>query len=309
MELSTDDNINYYGIFPHSPSYNNLVKKNELDMFYPAKMLVCEDKNENFCQNIKKIETSTLNPIVYDMGTCIIIMFDIVNFTTMVELYDSITIGKILHYVYLEIDQLALQYNIIKVETVGDAYVACSCIFSNKKNNTQKQLYTIVENSLIFTCKVIENCKNFKNPVAKSNNIIIELRAGVSIGNVSAGIIGLRVLNPGIPGEYNLFGKPLCRAARIQQYAGKNNVCIDEDIYKLIYNNNLFIFSNPIIINPKGLPKMNIYKINLISKENKETEQYSFYSYYTYSIYNIYKVRNTLFLLYNKILKVYYYKQ
>lgn len=122
---------------------------------------------------------------------------DIVGFTSICnELYPW-QVVEMLNTLYCVMDYLAVQFNLFKVETIGDAYVCCSGLPYEDPDHAK--------NVANFAVAVNHCAKQVLSPF---DNKPIQLRIGVHTGQSASGIVG--VTNP----RYCVFGDTVNATAR-----------------------------------------------------------------------------------------------
>lgn len=104
-----------------------------------------------------------------------VLFCDIVQFTALCSRISPDNVVAILNVMFSTFDQLTDTYQVYKVETIGDAYLACAGVVSRPSKFTQ----LLVECGMAF----VEATTFFKTP----DNMPIEIRAGIHTGPVIAG--------------------------------------------------------------------------------------------------------------------------
>ena len=132
----------------------------------------------------------TVLPEVFD---CVTIYFsDIVGFTTMCSGLQPVQIVNLMNDLYSTFDQIISEYDVFKVETIGDAYMVVSGLPTRNGNEHARQ---IARMSLAL-CKVVQTY----SPVEVPDDRIM-LRIGLHSGSVCAGVVGQTMP------RYCLFGE------------------------------------------------------------------------------------------------------
>jgi class 3 adenylate cyclase len=137
----------------------------------------------------------TVEPMLHKHTT--FFFSDVVGFTTICKnLYPWEVIGM-LNRLYCVMDFLALRFNLFKVETIGDAFVAASGLPQPDENHA--------ENVANFAVAVQHCCRQVLSPLEKEP---IRLRVGIHTGPCASGIVG--TTNP----RYCVFGDTVNTTAR-----------------------------------------------------------------------------------------------
>jgi len=123
---------------------------------------------------------------------------DIVGFTSICDKIYPWDVIQMLNRLYCVMDHLSIKFNLYKVETIGDAYVAASGLPEADPNHAK--------NVANFALAVQHCMKLVLSPV--DNKTPIQLRIGVHTGPCASGIVGMT--NP----RYCVFGDTVNTTAR-----------------------------------------------------------------------------------------------
>ncbi|KAH9504643.1 Nitrogen permease reactivator protein [Bulinus truncatus] len=168
-----------------------------------------------------------VEPEFYD---CVTIYFsDIVEFTVICSLLAPVQIISLLNDLYSCFDQVLGNFDVYKVETIGDAYMVVSGLPARNGNEHARQ---IAQMSL----SLLTSVSNFTHNDLPQKKV--KLRIGLNSGPVCAGVVGLKMP------RYCLFGDAVNTASRMESSgAGDLEVLSKEAIKE--NNKNL-------ILNKKG---------------------------------------------------------
>jgi len=133
------------------------------------------------------------------------------------------------------------RHNCERIKTIGDAYMAVSGLNHSKKqeNTTNNIVRAAVEMSYYL--------KNRKSLINKN----WEMRIGINTGEVIGGIVGVKKY------MYDIFGKTVNIAARMEQFSIAGKINLSEDSYNLVKD--LYEFEKRDLINVKGIGEMQMY--------------------------------------------------
>jgi len=164
------------------------------------------------------------------------VMFtDFVNFTKAVEKMTAQELIDELHECFKEFDTIIQKYNIEKIKTSGDSYMAvCGLPLADPKHAEN-----IVRAAIEINDFISERMKN------KSENNF-EIRIGINSGSVIAGIVGVKKF------AYDIWGDTVNTAARMEQNSEPGKINISGSTYELIKDKFKFIHRGKILAKNKG---------------------------------------------------------
>ena len=114
---------------------------------------------------------------------------DIVGYTEYAESVSAEELVTTLEDFFYRLDVVCDRYRCLKVKTIGDAYMAAAGLLGHKDVRVHSLLKGIM--FALDSFKVMEAINN-------SNSFNLELRAGLHIGEVTAGVLVFRFY-PGFP--------------------------------------------------------------------------------------------------------------
>jgi class 3 adenylate cyclase len=151
-----------------------------------------------------------------------ILFTDIVSYTELAKKYDADIIYKLLNDIYTRFDDIVNRYsNLQKIETIGDAYMVVSDIYTNDQKNN-------VKNMVLFAFDILREIKNIQTP----DNKPLQLRIGINLGKVVVGILGVE-----IP-RLCVIGNTVNVANRLQTSTEPDTIQISTHIYEIIKESN-----------------------------------------------------------------------
>jgi len=146
-----------------------------------------------------------------------VLFTDIVSYTELARKYDADVIYKLLNDIYTRFDDIINRYkNLQKIETIGDAYMVVSDIYTNDQTNN-------VKNIILFAFDILKEIKTIPTP----DGTPLQLRIGINLGNVVVGILGVE-----IP-RLCVIGNTVNVANRLQTTTDPNTIQISTHVYEI----------------------------------------------------------------------------
>lgn len=175
-----------------------------------------------------------------------IIFADIVGFTRFSERMSPQELVDMLDEIFSDFDELADKYDIEKIKTIGDAYMAVSGL----PIETENHCYNIAD----FALEIGELIRDKYLP-----KYGLEIRIGINTGKAIAGVIGTKKFS------YDLWGQSVNTASRFEAQGQPGKIHITEDV-KILLEKDYHVKHNG-SIEVKGMGRMNSYFL-LGKKEN-----------------------------------------
>jgi atrial natriuretic peptide receptor A len=125
---------------------------------------------------------------------------DICGFTNLSANSTPMQVVHLLNILYTLFDSILEEFDVYKVETIGDAYM----VVSGLPQRNQHHACQIARMSLAL----LDNVKNFRIPHLPNKNLL--LRIGLHTGPCVAGVVGLKMP------RYCLFGDTVNTASRME---------------------------------------------------------------------------------------------
>jgi len=176
--------------------------------------------------------------IVDTFGEVTVIFIDIVNFTQYSDNLKPSDLVYMLDDLFSAFDAVANKYQIEKIKTIGDAYMAVSGL---PKQNPKHHL-----NAANF---VLEINKLVKEQIYPKYNI--QIRIGMHTGSVTAGVIGRSKFS------YDLWGSTVNIASRFESNGAMGKIHITKEMKELLHKE-FEIVSNG-LVKIKGLGQKESY--------------------------------------------------
>lgn len=154
-----------------------------------------------------------------------VLFTDIVSYTELAKKYDADVIYTLLNDIYTRFDEIVKRYsNLQKIETIGDAYMVVSDIYTNDYTNN-------VKNMILFAFDILKEIKQIPTP----DNKPLQLRIGINLGRVVVGILGIE-----IP-RLCVIGNTVNVANRLQTTTEADTIQISTHVYEIAKDTNFDI--------------------------------------------------------------------
>ncbi|XP_071181309.1 atrial natriuretic peptide receptor 1-like [Mytilus edulis] len=179
----------------------------------------------------------TADPESFDNVT--ILFTDIVQFTTLSAESSPMQIIDMLNTLYSGFDEIINEYDVYKVETIGDAYM---CVSGLPQRNTYH--YFEVSKMIMSIMRYVSTYEIKHKPGRK-----LQMRAGVHSGSCVAGVIGVKMP------RYCLFGDTVNTAARMESSGEASKIQISGATAALLKTDPLYTVlpRGEILVKGKGI--------------------------------------------------------
>lgn len=145
-----------------------------------------------------------------------VLFADLVDFTEASGAMTPRELVKLLNEIFSSFDQLAEAHNLEKIKTIGDAYMLAGGLPAPTPDHIQ----AIAQMALDMQ----EAIQQFERPDSKA----FQLRIGINIGPVVAGVIGRRKF------AYDLWGNTVNIASRMETTGEPGRIQVTEEVYQLL---------------------------------------------------------------------------
>jgi class 3 adenylate cyclase len=175
-----------------------------------------------------------------------VLFTDFVNFTKAGERMSPQELVDELNTCFKAFDEIISKYNIEKIKTIGDAYLAvCGLPVADDLHATHATLAALEIKQFMIDRKQKLGDKTF------------EVRIGIHSGSVVAGIVGVKKF------AYDIWGDTVNTAARMEQNSEPGKINISQTTYELVKDKFNCTYRGEITAKNKG--ELNMY---FVEKEN-----------------------------------------
>lgn len=182
-------------------------------------------------------EKGSANARLFDEVT--VLFTDFVNFTTVSQQLTPEELVAELHFCFMAFDRIISHYNIEKIKTIGDAYLAVGGL-PNADN-------LHAENVIKAALEIADFVRERK---ADLGDKTFNIRIGIHSGSVVAGIVGVKKF------AYDIWGDTVNTAARMEQNSVSGKINVSETTYNLVKDTFAFNYRGEIEAKNKGALKM-----------------------------------------------------
>jgi class 3 adenylate cyclase/HAMP domain-containing protein len=175
-----------------------------------------------------------------------ILFADIVGFTPMSAAIPPIQLVNLLNQIFSHFDQLAEQYGLEKIKTIGDAYMVVGGLPLPRKDHAEA-----IANMALDMQAVMTQFKSQSTFSQLQGQGQFQIRIGINTGSVVAGVIGIKKF------IYDLWGDAVNIASRMESSGEAGRIQVTEATYKLLKDQ--YQFEPRGVISVKGRGEMKTY--------------------------------------------------
>jgi class 3 adenylate cyclase/uncharacterized protein HemY len=177
-----------------------------------------------------------------------ILFTDFKSFTETSERLSPRDLVEEINVCFKAFDMICGKYNIEKIKTIGDAYMAAGGIPKPDINSLKNTVSAGLEMQNFMIKRKAENDAD--------NKPAFEMRLGIHAGPIVAGIVGVKKF------QYDVWGDTVNTASRMESSGEVGKVNISESLYDLIKNEPEFSFEYRGMVNAKGKGEIKMYFVN-----------------------------------------------
>jgi adenylate cyclase len=167
-----------------------------------------------------------------------VLFTDFVNFTGAGERMGTQKLVEELHNCFKAFDEIISKYNIEKIKTIGDAYLAVSGLPVPDSQHADNVMNAAME------------IRSFMLQRKQKGHDTFEIRIGIHSGPVVAGIVGVKKF------AYDIWGDTVNTAARMEQKSEAGKINISQTTYEIVKDKYNCTYRGEIEAKNKGMMKM-----------------------------------------------------
>jgi len=163
-----------------------------------------------------------------------VLFADLVGFTTLAAQISPTALVQLLNQIFSHFDWLVEQFNLEKIKTIGDAYMAVAGLPFAQDNHAQAAIEMAI---------AMQKELNLFNQECHQN---LKIRIGISSGPVVAGVIGIKKFT------YDLWGDTVNTASRMESHGIAGCIQVSESTYQYLRDRYHFEVRDRVVIKGKG---------------------------------------------------------
>ena len=173
-----------------------------------------------------------------------ILFADIVDFTPLSARLDPIELVNLLNQIFSAFDQLAEQFGLEKIKTIGDAYMVAAGLPVRREDHAE----AMAEMALAMQAcmKQFREEKAADQRFQRELGVPLSLRIGINTGIVVAGVIGTKKF------IYDLWGDAVNIASRMESQGQPGFIQVTEATYARLKNKYVFKERGSVAVKGKG---------------------------------------------------------
>lgn len=189
-----------------------------------------------------------------------ILFADIKNFTQISSIMPPTVLVNMLDDYFGTFDEILIKWNVEKIKTIGDAYLAVHGLSQGEKNQTVNIIYAALEIQ-----EAIDKIQGDYSAYLKNESL--EMRIGIHTGTLVAGVVGKSKI------QFDIWGDAVNIASRIESSGIAGKVNISRDTYEIVGQSSDLSFESRGKIDVKNRGEMEMYFVSKYTKQSLQRAQ------------------------------------
>jgi len=177
-----------------------------------------------------------------------ILFTDFKGFTEKSAALSATDLVSEINHCFEAFDHIMEKYNIEKIKTIGDAYMAAGGLPVPTDESTK--------NTVLAALEMQDFILKRKADLDVAGKPAFEMRVGIHTGPVVAGIVGVKKF------QYDIWGDTVNTASRIESNGSVGKVNVSQATYELLKDDSDFLFESRGKIAAKGKGKMEMFFVS-----------------------------------------------
>jgi len=192
-----------------------------------------------------------------------ILFTDFKRFTETSEKLSAQELVAEINICFEAFDKICEKYNIEKIKTIGDAYMAAGGLPVPSEDSVKNTVLAALEMQEFMDSKsedrspkAEDTASDFGSRSSGLGHRLFEMRVGIHTGPVVAGIVGVKKF------QYDIWGDTVNTASRIESVGEVGKVNISQSTYDLLKNDSQFTFEPRGKIEAKGKGEIEMWFVS-----------------------------------------------